>query len=133
MPRRRNRKVSLYRRGHWNQPSYNPRASAGVVPLSRVRNQNLVANAWVDPDAASSGELQNFVAIHPDRKQSHNVEGRLGHPQENCMCSDMSAAWNVAASLEQLLDEYKDFNPEIVKVCRYVSSRVERIGLMREW
>ena len=87
----------------------------------------------VGPDDASSGALQNLVAIHPDRKQSNNIEGRFGHPWEPCMCSDISAAWNVAASLDQLLDEYKDFNPEIVKVCRYVASRVKRIGLMREW
>ncbi|KAL4790685.1 hypothetical protein BDV19DRAFT_401896 [Aspergillus venezuelensis] len=49
----------------------------------------------------ASGELLNFVCIHPDTMSTINEEG---------------GDWNQGASKEALLDVYKDFSPQVLKL-----------------
>ncbi|CAK7225459.1 hypothetical protein SBRCBS47491_005897 [Sporothrix bragantina] len=46
------------------------------------------------------GDLLNFVGIHPSRAADKSVD-----------------QWNVGASIDSLLDEYKSFHPDLVRAC----------------
>ncbi|CAK7204886.1 hypothetical protein SEUCBS139899_007648 [Sporothrix eucalyptigena] len=46
------------------------------------------------------GELLNFVGIHPSRAADNSVD-----------------QWNIGASIDSLLDEYKSFHPDLVRAC----------------
>ena len=43
--------------------------------MQGVRRRNLLALQFDADLTHCSGELQNFVAIHPDRRQGNEVEG----------------------------------------------------------
>lgn len=68
-----------------------------------------------------SGQLQNFVAIHPSRPKRNDVEGTgslCNIEVQSFVLTKCTTDWDVKGSLPDLLDEYAAFHPDIVQACR---------------
>jgi salicylate hydroxylase len=79
----------------------------------------------------SSNTIQNFVAIHENRRSNDEREGRFLINPFRIIPLTRQIDWDRSADAEDVVAQFHDFHPNVVKIIRYLNWSRHRSSLTK--